>query len=495
MTPDGTFAGINGFVPNRLDIIDDSLRVLGSSVLGLTIGCARCHSHKFDPIPQRDYYRLAAVFKGALDEHDWLKPTRQTGSPGTHDRYLPYVTAAERAAWEAHEKEIQSRLDSLKVGLEKSKENPDEKKSIDEQIKQVEAQRRPEPLIRALWDRGEPSPTWLLRRGDYLSPSRIVEPGLLSVLSEGQTALAAAPPWPGAKKTGLRLAFARWLTRPDHPLTARVMVNRVWKHHFGEGLVRTIDDFGRAGEAPSHPELLDWLAVQFTRDGWSLKTLHRRILTSETYRHSSAVASQHLQVDPENRLWSRASVRRLDAESLRDTLLSLAGRLDTRPFGPPDSVTTRPDGLVIEESSSYSRRSVYLLHRRSQPLTLLADFDRPAMSPNCTRRMESTVAPQALHLLNSAMSHELAAAFADRVIAEVGDDPARQIEHAYWLAYCRPPTSEEHEMTLASLNQLRTTWQARLMNGETAADREAARKALENLCHAVLNSAELLFVD
>jgi cytochrome c553 len=497
MTPDGTFAGINGFVPNRLDIIDDSLRVLGSSVLGLTIGCARCHSHKFDPIPQRDYYRLAAVFKGALDEHDWLKPTRQPGPPGTHDRYLPYVTAGERSAWEAQEKEIQSRLDSLKVRLEDAQEDPEQKKNLEEQMKAVEAQRRPEPLIRALWDRGEPSPTYLLRRGDYLSPTRIVEPGLLSVLTDDRTPLSAEPPWPGAKKTGLRLAFARWLTRPDHPLTARVMVNRVWKHHFGEGLVRTIDDFGRAGEAPSHPELLDWLAVQFIRDAWSLKTLHRRILTSATYRQASLVMPRRLELDPENRTWSRAAVRRLDAESLRDTLLSLGGRLDTRPFGPPDAVTARPDGLITAESAEgYSRRSVYILHRRSQPLTLLADFDRPAMSPNCTRRMESTVATQALHLMNSAMSHDLAAAFADRVITKAGDDPGRQIDLVYWLAYSRPPTHEEREMTLASLDQLRGVWRERLtQNGDTAADRNAARKALGNVCHAVMNSAELLFVD
>jgi hypothetical protein len=499
MSADGTFSGITGFVPDRLDVIDDALRILSSSVMGLTIGCARCHSHKFDPIPQHDYYRLAAVFKGALDEHDWLKPTRQPGPPGAHDRYLPYVTSAERAVWEAHEQEIQTQVDALNKQLEGAASDPSRKAALEQQLKSLEAQRRPEPLIRALWDRGEPSPAYVLRRGNYLWPARRVQPGVLSVLSDdGPAALAAEPPWPGARKTGLRLAFARWLTRPDHPLTARVLVNRVWRHHFGEGLVRTLDDFGHAGERPSHPELLDWLAVEFVRRGWSIKSLHRLMLTSATYQQASRITAQRLELDPDNRALSRAPVRRLDAEALRDTLLALAGRLDPRPYGPPDAVTARADGLVTAESThGLSRRSIYLLHRRSQPLTILADFDRPAMSPNCTRRTEATVAPQALHLLNSALLHDLSLAMAERVIGEGDDDPRRQIERVYWLAYSRPPTPAELDAALASLQELNALWRRRLpaLPNQAAAEREASRKSLGNLCHAVMNSAELLYVD
>jgi cytochrome c553 len=193
MSADGTFAGITGFVPDRLDVIDDQLRILSSSVLGLTVGCARCHSHKFDPIPQRDYYRLAAVFKGALDEHDWLKPTRQAGAPGASDRYLPFVTSEERAAWQAGEQAIQTQLEPLQKRLEEVKGDADQKKAVEEQIKALEAQRRPEPLIQALWDRGEPSPTYVLRRGNYLTPSRLVGPGVLSALSDGRTPFVAPP--------------------------------------------------------------------------------------------------------------------------------------------------------------------------------------------------------------------------------------------------------------------------------------------------------------
>jgi mono/diheme cytochrome c family protein len=490
MSADGTFSGITGFVPDRLDLIDDQLRIVGSSVMGLTIGCARCHSHKFDPIPQRDYFRLAAVFKGALDEHDWLKPTRQPGPAGTSDRYLPYVMTEERAAWQAHDQGITRQVEELNKRLPETKGNAEVKKKIDEQIKALESQRRAEPLIRALWDRGEPSPTYILRRGNYLTPTRLVGPGVPSALSDGRTPLAAGPPWPGAKKTGLRLAFAKWLTQRNHPLTARVLVNRVWKHHFGEGLVRTLDNFGRAGERPSHPELLDWLANEFVRGGWSIKALHRLMLTSATYQQSSAVTPRQLQLDPENRLLSRMPLRRLDAEALHDTLLALSGRLSTQQYGPADRVETRADGLVTSVADSgMRRRSIFVLHRRTQPLTLLADFDRPAMSPNCTVRSESTVAPQALHLMNNSLVHELSAAFAERVVAQVGDDPARQIEQVHWLAYGRPPRRGELDIARTTLADLRAAWR-----GNTT-EQEAARRALGNYCHAAMNSAGLMFVD
>lgn len=507
MSADGTFSGITGFVSDRQDVIDDELRVLGSSVMALTIGCARCHSHKYDPIPQRDYYRLAAVFKGALDEHDWLKPTRQAGPAGSSDRYLPYVMAEERVAWEARQQHVQRQIDELKKRQAEAKDDPEVKKTTDQQIKSLESQRQPEPLIRALWDRGQPSPTYVLRRGKYPIPSRLVGPGLLSVLTDGSTPFVAQPPRPGSQKTGLRLAFAQWLTQPDHPLTARVLVNRVWKHHFGEGLVRTLDNFGHAGERPSHPELLDWLALEFVRAGWSIKALHRLILTSATYRQSSVLADSNSpstianrqSIDPDNRLLSRMPLRRLDAESLRDTLLALAGRLSLCQFGPADPVEARPDGLVTSVArAGHHRRSIYILQRRTQPLTMLVDFDRPAMSPNCTQRTESTVVPQALHLLNNAQVHELAAAFAERVIEARGEDTARQIEYVHWCAYGHPPGADELEQGMRALAELRGAWQRHVTlsspNGSVSQS-EVGQHALTNYCHAVMNSAGLLFVD
>lgn len=414
LAPDGTFEPLTGFVPDRLELIDDNLEVLSSAVMGLTIKCARCHSHKFDPIPQRDYYRLAAVFKGALDEHDWLKP-------GT--RLLPYVTADETRKWE------------------QAGSNADER-----------------PMIRALWDRGEPSPAYILQRGNYLSPGRLVGPGVPSVLTDGRTPLEIQPPWPGSTKTGRRLAFARWLTRKDHPLTARVLVNRVWKHHFGRGLVETLDNFGTAGARPSHPQLLDWLAVQLVADGWSIKALHRRMMTSAVYRQTSAVRPEHEARDPDNVLLSRMPLQRMEGEVLRDSLLFLAGQLDLTPFGPPDPVTARDDGLVTSagvNGAARWRRSIYLLRRRTQPVTLLQNFDVGRMDPNCVERSESIVAPQALHLKNNAWVFQVAGALSERVREQAGDDLSAQIRTAWQLAAGREPSEDEWRVSREALTRLR----------------------------------------
>ncbi len=268
MTPDATWANITGYVPDRIDVIADEIDVLGSAVMGLTLKCARCHSHKFDPIPHRDYYRLLSVFKGAYDEHAWLRPDIRPGiGPVSQDviggRHLPYVTTTERQAWEQHEQRVNEEVAAAKA-----------RSAPEDQIRALEAKHQPEPRVQALWDRGEPSPTFIYRRGDWLSPGTLVGPGVPSVLTDGRTPFAVKPPWPGAKQTGRRLAFARWLIHPDHPLTARVQVNHIWKHHFGSGIVKTPGNFGRAGTPPTHPELLDWLARELIVRGWSLKEMH-----------------------------------------------------------------------------------------------------------------------------------------------------------------------------------------------------------------------------
>ncbi len=292
MAPDPTWANPTNFIEDRIDIIADEIDVLGSGVLGLTLKCARCHSHKFDPIPQRDYYRLIAVFQGAYDEHDWLRSTWDAGiSKGRRsDRELPNVTTAERRRWEAHITKLRQSIDALKTRLKT--EDKAKHGSTNAEIAALESQILPQPTIRALWDRGKPSPTYLYRRGDYLTPGRLVGPGVPSVLTDGKTPFDVRPPWPGARSTGRRLALARWLTRSDHPLTSRVMVNRVWKHHFGTGLVTSLGNFGKAGTAPTHPELLDWLAREFVARGWSVKELHRLMVTSATYRQSSVLVSR-----------------------------------------------------------------------------------------------------------------------------------------------------------------------------------------------------------
>jgi cytochrome c553 len=550
MSEDATFAGITSFVPDRLEVVDDLIEVLTSSVMGMTIRCARCHDHKFDPIPQADYYRLAGIFKGALDENDWLKPTRQGGAPGTNDRYLRFVTTAERNAWQANEdriakdvetlnrkrtqlkaqhtrelvvarlkaidKKISERVLSALDSAEGQRTEEQKKllrthvklitvtneelakvvafqsadKRLGEQIKQANAQKKLEPLIRALWDRGEPSPTYILNRGNYLTPSEEIEPAFPTALSAGPPEIE--PPWKGAKQTGRRLAFAKWLTKHDHPLTARVIVNRIWKHHFEHGIVASLDNFGIAGASPTHPELLDWLAVEFVDNGWSIKSMHRLILNSATFRQVSDVSDRASERDPENRLLSRMPLRRMDAETLRDSLLAVAGRLRNRPFGPADGVSKRADGLVTSNAvNNMWRRSVFVIKRRTERLTILDNFDRPRMSPNCVERNVSTVATQALHLLNNSMVHQLADALATRV-ARGENSPKQQIDRIYELTTGGIPDADERRAVLESYTRLFERW-SEANSKDSPVD--VQHRVLTNLCHAMMNSASFLYID
>jgi mono/diheme cytochrome c family protein len=468
MAPDATWANITGFLPDRVEVIADEIDVLGSAVMGLTLKCARCHSHKFDPLPQRDYYRLVAVFKGAFDEYDWLKPDVRPGlGPVSQDtlggRHLRYVTTEERRAWEKHNTQTKEKKDKL-----------------------------PEPRIHALWDRGEPSPTYIYRRGDPQSPGKLVGPGVPSVLTDGKTPFDVKPPWPGAKSTGRRLALARWLVEPDNPLTARVIVNRIWKHHFGAGIVKTLGNFGKAGALPTHPELLDWLAREFVGRGWSIKEMHRLIMTSATYRQSSTVTAQREKLDPDNALVSRMPLVRLDAEALYDSLLLIAGRLDASRFGPGDAVTVRADGLVTpQETARGWRRMIYVQQARKRIPTHLENFDYPQMNPNCLERRDSTVAPQALHLMNNGMVQQLTEQFAHRVSREAGAESAKRVERVYLIALSRLPSAEEQRIGIESLAAFAEQWTA-----AGKLDCEAASlKALVTYCHAIMNSASFLYVD
>ena len=542
MAPDGTWANITNFVPDRLDVIDDEIEILSSSMMGLTFKCARCHSHKFDPISHSNYYGLLAIFKGALDEHDWLKPygATQFSSGPFGRRQLTSVATTEWRAWEENNKSIDQEIEQLKNRLAQLKEKaakasatsdakagdekpgdekpgdekPGDEKSaeevakaaeeelkkaeaeIHEHIKKSEGKRKSQPLVRALWDRGSPSPTFLLRRGNYLTPGELVEPHVPASIKVSQPFEIRQPP--RADSTGRRLAFARWLTQPDHPLTSRVLVNRVWKNHFGQGIVRSIDNFGKSGDSPSHPELLDWLAVRFVQDGWHIKDLHRLIMLSSTYRQSSQVTPDREERDPENRWLSRMPLRRLDAESLRDTLLFVSGRLNLEPFGPPDSVTARGDGLVTSVGTERGwRRSIYVQQRRTQILTILENFDLPRMGPNCTDRPESTVAPQALHLLNNQMVHELSQHFADRVLAPGAPDKNKDtledaLAKVHVLALSRSPTEDEMSLATKIVQQLQAAWEAKA----PAAERDKAQsRAVANYCHAIMNSAAFLYID
>ncbi len=493
MAPDPTWANITGFVPDRLEVIADEIEILGAAVLGLTFKCARCHDHKFDPISQRDYFRLLAIWKGAFDEHDWLKPAitnfqAPVSADKNGERLLPHVAADERRAWEDENCRIDGEVRA-------AREKKDEAAA-----KAIEARRRPEPRIRALWDRGQPGPTHLYRRGDYLNPGPLIEPGLPAFLASGRT-LDVRPPWPGARGTGRRLAFARWLVEKDHPLTARVIVNRIWKHHFGAGLVSTLDNLGKAGARPTHPELLDWLAVEFVERGWSLKALHRLLMTSAAYRQSSRVAPESARLDPANALLSRMPLRRLDAEEVHDALLFAAGSLDEASFGPPVAVEKREDGLVAPAGGPVTpaggarpwRRAIYVAIERKQVFTFLENFDLPLMNPACSARRASTVAPQALQLFNDGWIDVLAARFAARVSAEAGTESEKRVERAFQIALGRTPSAGERDASLAAVERLREEW-GKGPDAPRAADR-AANRALETFCHALFNSAGFIHVD
>jgi hypothetical protein len=354
----------------------------------------------------------------------------------------------------------------------------------------------PEPRIQALWDRGEPSPTYIYRRGDPLNPGRLVGPGVPSVLTDGKTPLEVKPPWPNAKKTGRRLAFARWVTDPNQPLTSRVLVNRLWRQHFGKGIVKSLDNFGKNGVAPTHPELLDWLAREFVQKNWSMKAIHRLMMTSAVYRQSSAVTREQETADLENALYSRMPLVRLDAEALYDTMLFVSGRLDETPFGPADSVKARPDGLVTPVATTRGwRRLVYVEHHRKTLPTHLENFDYPQMNPNCVERHESSVVLQALQLSNTGMVHELAEQFAKRVRNQAGDNRVAQINLVYQLALSRLPTEEEKRIALAALTEMTREWAKGLPRTDVSDGDVAALKALTTYCHAIINSAEFLYVD
>jgi len=486
MSSDYTFANITGFVPDRIEVIDREMEVLSSAILGLTMKCAKCHDHKFDPIPQKDYYRLLAIFKGAYDEHDWMRP-RDGGGPSYSvpwpTRQLPLPGA--HAKWKAHDEEIHQTITKLKADGEKKNKDA---------IKKLESERLPEPFIRALWDRGEPSSQYVLIRGNYRRPGALVQAGTPIILTDPKSPYSPQPPWTGAKKTGRRLAFAKWVAQPSHPLTSRMMVNRIWKHHFGSGIVRTVDDFGNAGARPTHPELLDWLAIEFPRRKWSIKAMHRLIMTSAAYRQSSGTNPRLEKLDSENKLLSRMTLQRLDAESLRDSLIHVAGQLNEKNRGgKPDGINARKDGLItVPRGTDGWRRSIYVLQRRTQIPTLLTTFDLPRMEPNCVTRPESTVAPQALHLLNDATVNQLAAHFAKRLIKE-SKDASAQLTRAYWLAFTRAPTDEELQLDRSTLDLLNVQWKMEL--GDKATVETIHEKSLTNYCRALLNSSEFQYVD
>jgi len=536
------FVSIKNAAGYYYQTLDDTQAIVASAVLGLTVQCAKCHTHKFDPIPQADYYRVQAVFMSAYRPAQWVPQVQRKLNEATaaqeKEAAARNADVAKRVAelqksqtalrQEFAQKLFEDRLAKLPAAIREdtrlavtaapakrtdvqkylAEKFTPELKPADAKLPAVLAEAYPEyaakakPInaavaaeqaktqtfaeIRAMYDLpGEPK-TPVLRRGDYAKPGPEVTPGVLSCVAAPKP-FAWAPPAKDAPTSGRRRAFADWVTQPGHPLTSRVMVNRVWLHHFGEGLVRTPENFGLQGTKPTHPELLDWLACEFEAGGWSLKKLHRLILTSAAYRQSSAAAGDRAaerKADPDNTLLWRQRLRRVEAEALRDSMLAVAGTLNEERFGPPVGVQRlSSDEVVAAAGPAGLRRSVYLQVRRSQPVTMLQLFDQPRIETNCTRRGVSTVASQALTLLNSDTLARQAEAFADRLTKE---SPADAAGAAVRLAFARPARPAE----LATLAKFFAEQTAR---HAPAAD--AKRRALIDLCHMVLCANEFVYVD
>jgi hypothetical protein len=426
---------------SRNDVLAERTDIIGTVFLGLSIGCARCHDHKLEPISQKDYYRLEA-YLAATDEKN-----------------VVLASATEKAAREEATKHFKSEIQKLKDRAKKA--TGEEKNRLARQIEELEDQEPPPlPTIPSTWDDFDHrTPIHVLKRGIWEKKGEPVGPRPPGVL------VADNVPELPVDVTFPRTRLALWLTDPNQPLTARVIVNRLWQHHFGAGLVRTENDFGTQGDRPSHPELLDWLAATLVEKGWRLKAVHRLIVLSNTYRQSSRTpaAAEARHADPENRLLWRFSRRRLSAEEMRDAMLAVSGRLNVAVGGP--SVMIPVDAELVQllykpsqwkitaNAAEHDRRSIYLVAKRNLRLPFLEAFDAPALMTSCSRREISTHAPQALELLNGRTSNDLATALARRLEDETGGDRGQIIERAYRLTQGRPPTDEERRLSEAFLRE------------------------------------------
>jgi hypothetical protein len=470
----------------ELDIIDEQVDTLGRAVIGLTLGCARCHDHKFDPVSLEDYYGLAGVFASTRTMETFKKVARW------HEHSL---ASPEQLAHKAdHDRRVAELKAQIKALGEKEKDaKPDETEAqqsraqMKKHKEELAALEKSAPELPSAMGVGEAKATdaAVLRRGNPLTPGRVVPRRFPTVLAgDAQPALPA-------DQSG-RLELARWLTRPDHPLTSRVLVNRLWRWHFGQGLVRSVDNFGLLGERPTHPQLLDWLARYFVEGGWSVKRVHRLILLSATYQQSSS--TQH-STDPDNRLVGRMSLRRLEAEAIRDSLLAVSGRLDPSAGGPALKHVKNREFLfdhTSKDQTTYDsrRRSLYLPVIRNHLYDVFQLFDATDATVSNGDRATTTVATQALFLMNSGLMSEASEHLAARLLARTDLDDAGRVRLLYRTAYSRSPTDREADRARAAIagfdDELRAT--------EADSGRRRTR-AWALFCHVVLASSEFVTVS
>jgi Protein of unknown function (DUF1553)/Protein of unknown function (DUF1549)/Planctomycete cytochrome C len=546
----------------RWDYVDDLIATLGRGVLGLTVNCARCHNHKFDPIAQKDYYSLAAAINGWVEIEVPLAPRAEAEAYTKANKEIDAKIKAVRDKIAAIERPYRDSLRSEYIkreyppNVQAAVFKPEAERTPGEQLlatqvltgggggtpeelaklmtaaemaqttelsSQIDAlqKQRPAPLPMAeiitdgdwrFYPNGNgdetigcpkcrlppadkpngtllhegpgkyvPPPTHFLIRGDPDSRGSLMQPGFLQVAMHGQHPTEI--PRPDGKTSGRRLALAEWIASPENPLTARVIVNRVWSLHFGRGIVATIDNFGKMGEQPTHPELLDWLAVEFMKRGWSLKQLHRFMMTSEAYQMASVFDhGGNLTKDPQNQLLWRYRPQRLDAETIRDAILSVSGGIDLKMGGPAifpfvpkeilDTEKTKGTWINQPDGPAVWRRSIYIYQRRSLPFPMFETFDHPDMNLSAGSRNVSTVPTQALTLLNNPFVLRQAELLAQRILTEAPDDLAKQIDLGYEYALARPATDLERSIALKTVKE----------------------KSLVDFTHVLLNLSEFLYM-
>ena len=528
----------------------DQVQIFGSCVMGLTLQCARCHSHKYDPLSQEDYFKLTAHFTPAYNPDNWvplhnravadvpprvkreidkhntvldeqLKQELDTVLQPVRDRLQQKKLAVLPEAIRADVREaidtprerrsaVQEFLvDKFGKDLEVSAEaevnaelTADEKDRVEKLSAEVTARngtRESYGWIQALYDVGSPHDTRVLVRGDYEQPGEAVRFGLPTVLEEVDPARRATALQALGNTSGRRLEFAGRLTDPKTragALVARVMVNRTWHHLFSRGIVATPGNLGRSGDPPTHPLLLEWLASELVEGGWRPKPLVKKIVMSSVYQQASAAGAVDPALrDPDNHLLWRMPLKRMDAEIVRDAILATSGKLNPAAGGPSVALEVRADGEVVVAVNQATptnqwRRTIYITSRRNYHPTMLGSFDTPIMATNCTQRNRSTVVTQSLALLNDQFMIDQADHFAGRVLQEAGKFAQARIDRAFRIAYLRSPTTEE------------SLWAATLLLDQQqkyeeagVAPEDGVRKALANLCHMLLCSNEFLYVE
>jgi hypothetical protein len=516
--PDGTEH--NGVDQNiaRNDVIADTIKIVSSSFLGLTVGCAQCHDHRYDPISQRDYYRIRALFEPGLDWKNWRsKGARLVNLWNAQERQKASEVDKELSELETKrlmeldgivddifQKELMKLPEEQREAAKLARSTPADKRTEDQQKllrdfpslnvdrgsatlydgarinefnkkyetmqSDIKAKRPAEVFLAGFSEVPDQIPvTYLFNRGDFQQPKDPIAPGGLSILGEHDKISADDP---NIATSGRRLQFAKMLTQGVHPLLTRSYVNRTWMHHFGRAIASNPGELGILAEPPTHPELLDWLAQEFVQTGWSRKRLSREILTSETYRRLSTRPTGGQDTDPQNIWLGRTNVRRLQSESVRDAMLDTAGMLTLRMHGAPSKVNPDEVGQFIignairdgngilvakhEEVSDSYRRSIYVQIRRSMPLGVIEPFDPASTAPNCDRRSQSTVATQSLMLMNNSSVVRISEHFAKRVFREAGEDPTAQVVKAWQLAYGNDPSQPRREELTQWLNRQRS---------------------------------------